>query len=92
MTYIEFCNEVANLDLCITIHNDNLWSVGYKRIANPMLYFNPLTEEEDYTGDVSVKAINTRVFDANELKQVLILINELLLTKSFDRGEKVSFS
>lgn len=91
MTYLEFCNKIANLDLCITKHNDNLWSVGYKRIANPMLYFNPLIEEEDYSGDVSVKSINVRMFKGDELKQVLTLIDELLLTKISDRGEKVSF-
>jgi len=91
MTYLEFCNKIANLDISITIHNDTLWSVGYKRIANSMLYFNPLTGEEDYDGDVSVKSINARMFNADELKQVLILIDELLLTKMTDRGEKVTF-
>jgi len=91
MTYIEFCNKIANLNLSITIHNDTLWSVGYKRIANPMLYFNPLMEEDDYDGNVSVKSINARMFNADELKQVLILIDELLLTKMTDRGEKVTF-
>lgn len=91
MTYIEFCNKIANLDLSIKIHNDDLWSIGYKRIANPMFYFNPLTEEEDYDGNVSVKSVNVRMFNADELKQVLVLIDELLLTKMIDRGEKVTF-
>ncbi|MCL1700757.1 hypothetical protein [Lysinibacillus sp. Bpr_S20] len=91
MTYNEFCNKIANLGLSITIHNDSLWSVGYKRIANPMLYFNPLIEEENYDGNITVKSINVRMFNANELKKTLILIDELLLTKMVDRGEKVTF-
>ncbi len=46
----------------------------------------------DYSGDVSVKSINVRMFNGDELKQVLTLVDELLLTKMSDRGEKVTFN
>lgn len=49
------------------------------------------SEEENYDGNVTVKSINVGMFNADELKQVLVLIDELLLTKMNERGEKVIF-
>ena len=87
MTYKNFRNKLSELGLRILVINDNQWSIGYPKIANPMLYFNPQLEEKDYMGSVQVKAINLRLFDANEIKSALLLVDELLLTDKSKRGE-----
>jgi len=89
MTYDEFSKKLNALDLSIKLYSDNLWSIGYSKIANPMLYFNPSIEEDDYMGNVDVKAINLRLFTAEELRESLLLVNKLLLTEKAERGELI---
>lgn len=55
-------------------------SIGKRKIANPMLWFNPRTEEKDYSGSIQFKSINTELFSSEQIYTALRLVNNLLFT------------
>lgn len=88
MTYDDFKECINNLELRILEINEDCWAIKNKNFANPMLFFNPNLKKKDYNGNVSVKAFNISLYTESEIKAVLRLVNELLMTKVSKRGEK----
>lgn len=80
-TFREFADELnrVGLSLCWDVDKKNI-SVGKREIANPMLWFNPRTEKEDYTGTVKFKSINTPLFTEKQIYTALRLVDSLLMT------------
>lgn len=90
MTYEQFKGKLREMDLVIRFENNGQWSIKSKYFANPLLFFNPSLSDEDYFGNVNVKAYNIGCYSSEELRSVLLMVNDLLLTKLSERGELIN--
>lgn len=73
------------LVLCWDVNKDMI-SVGKREFSNPLLWFDPRTEEKDYTGSVTVKSINVGLYSSEEVYVALNLVNSFLLTDLAQRN------
>lgn len=86
MKMYEFSKKISELGLSLCWSNDKeILSVGNPEFANPIVWFNPYLEEKDYDGSVRVKSINAPLFTDKQIKGVLLLVDEFLLTQLEDR-------
>lgn len=81
LTFDELGKHLADIGLSLCWDAQKEWiSIGKIEFANPMLWFNPRTEEKDYTGTVKVKSINVGLFSEEQVYIALRLVNSFLLT------------
>lgn len=78
MSRIEFEKKIEEAGLTSRFFTNGYVEIGKNTFANPLIFFNRHDKGEKYNGEVSIKAINRRLFSPEEVAIALDLSHAFL--------------
>lgn len=68
--------DLQTLGLSLVKHSDNIYAVGKREFANPLLFIDTNNYGKEYDGNVTVKAVNLGLFLPSQLYKALYFIDK----------------